>query len=62
MLLPGALLPGGNESNMLHGGYEFQYHEGIESRVCLMQKALIAAYYFTCSVKELIPTFILLIR
>jgi len=33
------------------------YHEGSESHACLMQKALIGAYCFTCSIRELIPTF-----
>src|SRR5436305_1244351 len=35
------------------------YYKDGESPICLMKKALIAAYCFTCSIKESIPTFFL---
>ena len=44
------------------GGYEYNNHEGNESRACLMEKALIGAYCFDRSIRDPIPTFFLLIR
>jgi len=35
------------------------YHEDSEPPICLIPKALIVAYCFTCSIKEPIPTFFL---